>query len=511
MIAGSSSYTFMVNNVNDVIQNLSAVNWNVPVTNYNLDYLQINSPFFVRESGIFVLFFEIGTAEATQFSVEVNGLIKPYTIISTNSGAGQVLLRALLTLKENDGVVVRNNYSGISVNSDIFAGGSNAGNSSTITIFKIAPLCAPEPNYKQAKHAGHKYKHLFEKMECELVEDCELMAKGFNVTGSFFNRLAQVVPLEGDVVFNELTEDHCVCWDPMAPTQVKIEETGVYNIYFQLNTQTAGQLALTINGVPNENTTAGINKGAGQITGRSILNLNKGDVLTLRNHSSTVGDLQITPNAGGLANCVAVLLMLFKQAPIVKPCIKKVHHELAEKLECIYPKLKNWLVCDRDLQVAGSSAYINLTDNTQQVVAQNKPFYLSVTDLKHEMKFKQGSYEVKVEHSGVYDIFATVATNEPLQLTIFVNGVGISTTNYGRDSGASRCYVRQFVALKRGDCVSVNNFLTASATVQTVSSGSGNYVNNNVGLSLFKMHSNCKPRPCPAPCTLKNNKKLAPK
>lgn len=503
MIAGSSSYTNMANNLSDTIQNLSIVKWNVPVTNYRLDYLQLGSPFFVRESGIFVLFFEIGTAEASQFSVEVNGIQKKYTVTSSNSGAGQVLIRSVLALKENDSVAVRNNFSGITINSLINAGGSQTGNSSSIIIVKIAPLCAPEPKYKKAKHDGCKHKKLFEKLECALLEDCELMAKGFNVTGSFFNRSAQIVPLEGDVVFNELTEDHRISWDPLAPSQVKVEEEGVYNVYFQLNTQTAGQLAVTVNGVPLENTTSGINKGAGQITGRSLLNLNKGDVLTLRNHSSLTGDLQITSNAGGLANCIDVVLMLFKQAPINKPCIKKVPHEVAEHLECIYPKLKNWLVCDRALQVAGSSAYINLTDSTSQAVAQNNPFYLSIIDLKQEIKFTQGTYEVKIEQSGVYDLFATAATNEPVQLTIFVNGVGVSTTNYGRDSGASRCYVRQIIALKRGDCVSMNNYLSASPTVTTVASGYGNYVDNNIGFCLFKLHANCEPRPCPPPCTLK--------
>jgi hypothetical protein len=164
---------------------------------------------------------------------------------------------------------------------------------------------------------------------------------------------------------------------------------------------------------------------------------------------------------------------------------------LAKKLECIYPKLKNWLLCDRDLQVAGSSALINLTDNTSQVVAQNQPFYLSNTDLKREIEFRQGSYRVEIEQSGVYDLFATVATNEPVQVTIFVNGCGVSTTNFGRDSGASRCFVRQLIALKRGDHVSMNNYISASATVTTVDSGNGNYVNNSLGFCLFKLHPNC--------------------
>jgi hypothetical protein len=163
--------------------------------------------------------------------------------------------------------------------------------------------------------------------------------------------------------------------------------------------------------------------------------------------------------------------MLFKQAPIVKPCVKPVPCELAEHLECLYPKLKNWLVCERELQVAGSSAYIGIGNNTSQLVAQNQPFYLSNNFIDKNIDFQQGSYSIEIKETGVYDLFVTIATNEPLQMTVFVNGVGISTTNFGRDSGAARCYVRQFVALKCGDHVSIINYLSASSTVSTVSSG----------------------------------------
>ena len=92
-----------------------------------------------------------------------------------------------MKLQNNDNVVVRNNYSGVTINSDIYAGGTNKGNSSSITIFKIAPYCAPEPEYKCAKKDGHKHKKLFEKLECQLSEDCELMTKGFNVSCGFVN------------------------------------------------------------------------------------------------------------------------------------------------------------------------------------------------------------------------------------------------------------------------------------------------------------------------------------
>jgi hypothetical protein len=131
-----------------------------------------------------------------------------------------------------------------------------------------------------------------------------------------------MVALEGDVVFSSLHEANGVSWSSGSPTQVVVSEDGIYKTYYQLNTQTAAQFAITVNGVPDETTTYGINKGAGQITGRALITLKAGDVLTVRNHSSNVGAVQITSNSGGLNPGVSALFMLFKIAPICKPWIK---------------------------------------------------------------------------------------------------------------------------------------------------------------------------------------------
>lgn len=492
MIAGSTSYTFMNNIDGDIIAVNSAIPYDDPVINYHLDYISYGSPFFVRESGVFCLFFEIGSNEASQFSIFVNGVVVPITCISTNSGAGQIVVRQLFNLNKNDSIEVRNFSSMITVNSDMYAGGTQKANSASMIIFKIAALPTAVPCEEKLKCLSHKKKKLFKKLEEKIECDPELMAKGFTTQGSFTNTLDQLVALEGDVVFTASNDVNNVAWNVSNPTQVTILEDGIYSCYFQLNSQTAAQFALTVNGVPDENTTFGTNKGAGQLDGRSLLTLHVGDVLTMRNHSSNVGTVNITSNAGGLASTVSALFMLFKLAPIVPPCIKPTPCELEKKLNCLYPLFKNYLLCQHELQVAGSSAYIALVNASKQTVTQNQAFYLSIASDVHDVSFLTGSRFLTIQQSGVYDIFAEVATNEPVQIAILVNGVVIPYTTFGRDSGAARCRMRQFIELNKGDQVSVVNNLSASASVTTVSSGNGAYVSSNLLLSLFKAHSICK-------------------
>ena len=491
MIAGSSAYTFMNNVDGDTIPVNSAVPYDTPVINYHLDSIAYGSPFFVRESGVYCLFFEIGTNEACQFSIFVNGVIVPITCISTNSGAGQISVRQLFNLNQNDNIEVRNYSSMISVNSDIKAGGSNIGNSASMVIFKIAALPTAVPCEEKVKSLSHKKKKLFKKIEEKLENDIELMPKGFTTQGSFINTTDQTVALEADAVFMAKVETTNIAWSSFNPSQVQIMEDGIYSAYFQLNTQTASQFAVTINGVADENTTFGTNKGAGQIDSRSLLTLRAGDILTVRNHSSNVGSVIITSKAGGLDSTISIVFTLFKLAPIVPPCLKPVPCELEKKLKCLYPKLKNYLLCQRELQVAGSTAYMALTNASTQVVNQSQPFYFSTASDIHDVSFLPGAKYVTIQQSGVYDVLAEVATNEPVQITIFVNGVAVPSTIFGRDSGAARCRLRQMVRLLKGDQVSVVNNLSASAFVKTVSSGNGSYVSSNLLFSLFKAHSVC--------------------
>ena len=494
MIAGSDSYTNVTNSVTEIIPTNHAVTYDTPVINYNIDYIAHGSPFFVREDGIYVYFFVISVDTACQFTLFVNGQEQKLTCGGTNSGAGQVILRGMLQLKKNDQVVMRNYITTAnSLTSLVYAGGSQVGNSSTMLLLKIAPLNPPKlPNECECKHLclPHSKKRLFKKVEEALLCDHELMVKGFDIAGTFCNG-GQLVPLEGDVAFSSQHHVTGLQWNISNPSQVIVQEDGVYKMFFLVTEQTAAQFAFAVNGVPIESTTQGTNKGSGQLTSRGLFTLYKGDIVTVRNHSSQNGTVQITDKAGGANVAISIIMTVFKIAPICKPVHKEVPKCVQEAMECWYDKLKTYLLCKEYLQIAGSKAYSSVTDTVVKTVPQNGSFYWSTPVVEYKVAFRPGDTFVKIEKTGLYDIFTDIATNEPLQMCLFVNGVPDISTNFGRDSGGNRCAMRQFVALNKGDIVSVHNYLSTSANVTTISNAGGNNIGNNAVFMLFYLHPLC--------------------
>jgi len=277
----------------------------------------------------------------------------------------------------------------------------------------------------------------------------------------------------------------------MSPTQITIQEDGIYKLFFVLNTNTACQFAMTVNGVAIETTTQGTNKGAGQLSSRALLTLRKNDIVTIRNHSSLLGPIVISTNAGGLEPTVDIIYTIFKIAPICKPTCEKLSYHLEKRLKCLYTKFKQYLLCDDKLQITGSPSYLSLSNTVYQLVNQNNPFYFSDTIVKKHMEYMPGGTDIVVKENGLYDVFVDIATNEPLQLALSINGVINPYTIFGRDSGANRVIIRQFVLLKRGDVVRIMNYLSTSEVTTTQNAG-GNYIGNNCMFMLFKLHNLCK-------------------
>lgn len=79
-----------------------------------------------------------------------------------------------------------------------------------------------------------------------------------------------------------------------------LETIGVYQILFQVGTDEAGQLVLTLNGEPLDYTVVGRATGTSQIIGLSIVRVTTvNSLLTVQNPEANSTALTITPNAGG--------------------------------------------------------------------------------------------------------------------------------------------------------------------------------------------------------------------
>jgi hypothetical protein len=497
MVFGSNAY-YSGNSIEpDTIATTHAVHLENTYMKYNVDHPKINDPFFVREAGIYQLTFVIDTDSSAQFSIFVNGVLRDLTTIGTNSGAGQVVLRSIFTLNKNDNLVIRNYISNIAaVDTNLYSGGLQEGNDITILLFKVAPLCTPEPNHDEIKCYTHNKLKLFKKLTKKLLCDSELMIRGFNVHGSFYNNTTQTVPTEADVKFGNFSNVNGLVWNPttLNPEQIKVLENGIYQVVFLANTNTAAQFTFYVNGNPIVETTQGINKGSGQATIRSLLELKQNDILTVRNHTSANGSIVISEHAGGNKLNVNTLCQLIKLAPIVKPQVKPVNHKVEKHFECYYKKFRNYLLCKEWLQITGSSAYIGLCGSTPEKVNVDESFNWADMTVNKHVDFVPGNPFVVIKKSGVYDVIADVITNEPQQLALFVNGSPDLSTIFGRDSGAARTLLKQLVQLNKGDVVTLNNYESNAGNVNLAQNPGGQCVGLNKQLTFVLLNPVCEPK-----------------
>jgi hypothetical protein len=506
MVAGSSAYANSVNSNQETIEANHSLSYNNDLLQYNIDKYNNYSPFYVREDGVYILFAVALVDVACQFTVFVNGIVNPHTCVGTNSGAGQVVSRHLLALKKDDYVVVRNYISSNSVKSNLYSGGLDPGNSLTFLVMKVAPLHQPERMCPKEcmefmKCLSHSKKKLFNCLTNKLKNDPELMVRGFNVAGTFYTTTTQQVLTNSGVAFDSMSNVNGLVWNPSGsdPTQVQVLEDGVYKLFFLVTTNNPAQFSLAVNGTVVPTTTQGSNKGAGQITIRTLLELKAGDVVQVLNYISANGTATISNHCGGPKDSLSAILTVFKIAPLVKPQLQQVDCKLAERFECYYEKFRTFLLCKPCLQIEGSSSYHSLAAGIIQHIDPSEAFNWPINVLLRNTQHQQGTPNVVIERSGVYDIFADVCTDEALQYAVFVNGVPEPSTIFGRDSGANRCLIRQFLKLNKGDVLTVNNYESSNGTVHTAENAGGHFIGLNSLWMAFLLSPSCSEPDCCLP------------
>jgi hypothetical protein len=307
-----------------------------------------------------------------------------------------------------------------------------------------------------------------------MLSDPDLMLQGFNIHGSFFNTNQQDILTESDAVFNQSVNVNGVGWDLSNPTQINILEDGVYKLFANITTNTAAQFAIAVNGVAVDTTIQGTNKGAGQLTIRTLLELRNGDIVTVKNHTSANSKIVASSNAGGALPSMSLLFTVFKIAPLNKiylpPCeLNSYHSKCFEQFKC-------FILSNKCLQLRGSESYFSTCSSHHQHLNVGESFDLSTNNIINNVFHLQGTPELIIKKNGIYDIFADVLTNEPAQITMFINGVPDLTTTCGRDSGGNRCIMRQFVKLYKGDIISIRNYQSHSIALTTAINTGGTQI-----------------------------------
>jgi hypothetical protein len=493
MIAGSNSYYDGFSTQERVLQSNGVCPYDFTSIKNNADYPYTNAPVFVREDGVYNISFSANTAQSTQFTLFINGIPQDLNISGNNAGSGQSVCNFVVALKKNDNVVVRNYKSETtSLNILYKVGGTQENCNINIAVYKFSTLNEYKWDKNNKCEFTRKEKCLFKKMEQKLLYDPCLQMKGFNVHGSFTNFTSQTVALEGPVLFKNGNNINGMT--PMDGTgtysQVRIDEDGIYRVEFLCTTDTSAQLAIFVNGVLNDGSIFGSNKGAGQIMARHLLPLNKGDFLSVNNHTSG-GNITLSQDAGGILPGLSALLMIVKLCPLEKclPCTKKENKECVEKLYCNF---KKYLSMNKHLQLTGSDAFVVCLSSTPQIIQVGEKLNWSTIELVRNVKFIQGTTDVIIEQSGDYEVRGDIICDRPSQFTLFVNNVEVSNTTTGRDSGANRNIIRQILTLNKGDVVDIRNWKSNLGSVSTTQNSGGNYVDMSISLSLIKLSNLCE-------------------
>lgn len=501
-VAGSDSY---ITSYNASIQNIVAtypVNFDFNDLSYNIEHPRFDAPFTVRNSGIYVLFFITTVQQSAQFTLFINGQPNIVSTTGNNAGSSQTVFRQMYQLNKDDVLVIKNYESTAnSLNAPLYVGGLLAGNNATFLLMKIAALPSCENKRLcdswNPECLSRRKLYLFKKLQDKLLCDKELMLKGYDVHGSFWTKNPQNWLTESSITFDVSGNVNGLSWSTNTPDQIKVCEDGIYKLFFYVNTTTSVQIAFAINGAPIDSTIMGANKGAGQTSIRTLLPLKKGDIITVLNHTSANGQVVVQSHSGGSLQSISAILTVFKAAPLCKPVIVpdcKINNHYKK----CYEKFKCFLLANKCLQLTGTDSYFNYAALAEQVVQVNDKIQWDLTTLQENVCHRQATTNLVIEKDGIYDIFADIITGEPSQFTLFINDVPDDSTISGRDSGANKCLLRQFVKLNKGDVIDVRNYSSFSVNVSTSLNSGGRLPGIPaffMGFKLSNIEEECKKKP----------------
>jgi hypothetical protein len=124
-----------------------------------------------------------------------------------------------------------------------------------------------------------------------------------------YNLAPQTVPIEADVTFDSNGALSPGITHAPGTAEIAFASSGVFKVTFSVSGTEPSQMALFLNGAPVDGTTYGSGAGTQQNTGQAILSVSAGDLLTVRNHSSSAA-VGLASNIGGTqANVNASVLV----------------------------------------------------------------------------------------------------------------------------------------------------------------------------------------------------------
>jgi len=157
-----------------------------------------------------------------------------------------------------------------------------------------------------------------EEYECtkkHLRKDKCAMAFGSNAFAYVYTRTPQTVALEAPIVFDAIQNTFNIILDNTL-SNIIVGKSGIYEIRADINAAQPSQFSIFVNGVSVDTSTSGVNAGAAELTFVFILPLNKGDKVSINNHTSALGPIQFIQNVGGVLPATLAQVVINKIAPI---------------------------------------------------------------------------------------------------------------------------------------------------------------------------------------------------
>jgi hypothetical protein len=127
----------------------------------------------------------------------------------------------------------------------------------------------------------------------------------------YYNVAAQTVAIEADVLFdtNGVNSPAPIATHTAGTSAITIASTGTYKVSFIVSATEPGQVAVFLNGALVAGSIYGSGAGTQQNNGQVILSASVGDLITVRNHSSSAALGLPTPIGGTQASVNASIML----------------------------------------------------------------------------------------------------------------------------------------------------------------------------------------------------------
>lgn len=150
------------------------------------------------------------------------------------------------------------------------------------------------------------------------------------------------------------------------------------------------------------------------------------------------------------------------------------------------------------LSIYGWSAYCIALNQVKRHVNAEEPIRFSLNPPIKSLNayHNTGSPEIVIKKDGIYKLYYTDSSDQPLQVAITINGVVYPNSIAGINNGAGAINTRTIVPLRCGDILKVINHTSSAGTITLNENAGGTRIGINSNFAAFRLDNiPCVPPP----------------